>query len=600
MSKLVVETRNLTKVYHLYQDPLYRALDRFGLTKKMAEGHYQKLAAVQDVNLSIRRGSRVAIIGQNGAGKTTLLKLISGHLEPTSGTVKVHGKVSAIFQIGTGFHPNMTGRRNLQSALTYQGRTGKDSGAIIDEIIEFTELGMFIDQPISTYSRGMSMRLSFASSIFLTPDILILDEVLAVGDSYFNRKCRQKMEEMTASETTTLLLVTHNLGLARTFCNDFLWMKSGEIHMSGSYLEVAGAYEEDTKLREEERLRRLNQPKSPPQNSSGDRMHSFWGEIVQELNHPLTGKLLVSRIDIKRGSEIVHSIPMEPGSESGNAILLDPETSSWGELESIDGFACRSFSNNGNVFHKAPFQFDLSNTIEAGELTVSVRCKDTCPDRILIRWGNSADSVHKTSWIQMQEDGLWKTVDFPLANAALETETSKPSAAVEPDSDQVGLGRLPSLKRYGNGKILITDVQLLDKNNEPKWVFDLLEPMTMAIHYEVVNEKLPASFHVALSTLNDQGLKSINPTTLGPGKITIKKPKGVIKFKMDSCLLNRGDYTLSLALFAELSKNNDDEFYTVNRDIYDFQVYAYHFKIFGGFATEQGIYYQPGHWEVVE
>ena len=194
MSDLVIETRDLRKVYRLYAGPGYRFLDTFGMLGNR-QGAYTEHAALNGVSLDIRRGEKVAFIGRNGAGKSTFLKLVTGVIEPTSGSIKVSGKAHALLQIGTGFHPDFTGRENVYAYFAQLGLTGRRADAKCAEVIEFAEIEEYIDQPIKPYSTGMAVRLMFATSTVITPDLLVLDEVLGVGDVYFAQKSFMRMKE---------------------------------------------------------------------------------------------------------------------------------------------------------------------------------------------------------------------------------------------------------------------------------------------------------------------------------------------------------------------------------------------------------------------
>jgi len=205
-----IRTTGLTKRYRLYQKPAYRLLDLFGLCPPTRD-FYSEHVALDDVDLTINSGEKVAIIGRNGAGKSTLLKCIAGLVGPTSGTADVYGKVSNLLQIGSGFHPDFTGRQNVYAALAHQGITGEAARRLFDEILAFAEVDEYIDQPMKTYSTGMCSRLMFASSVIVKPEILIVDEILGVGDAYFAHKSFERMRQLCSHGGTTLLLVTHDI-----------------------------------------------------------------------------------------------------------------------------------------------------------------------------------------------------------------------------------------------------------------------------------------------------------------------------------------------------------------------------------------------------
>jgi lipopolysaccharide transport system ATP-binding protein len=207
MSETIIRARDLRKVYRLYSGPGARFLDMFGMLGDRP-GAFTEHAALDGVSLDIARGEKVAFIGRNGAGKSTLLKLMTSVVEPTSGTLEVRGKVHALLQIGTGFHPDFTGRENVLAYLAQLGVTGRDAERKYAEIVDFAELEEYIGQPVKTYSSGMAVRLMFSTATAITPELLVLDEVLGVGDAYFAQKSYQRMREMAEGEGTTLRSVT--------------------------------------------------------------------------------------------------------------------------------------------------------------------------------------------------------------------------------------------------------------------------------------------------------------------------------------------------------------------------------------------------------
>ena len=241
MSEIAIRARDLTKVYRLYSKPHYRFLDMFGLLKERP-GRFSEHAALAGVSLDIKRGEKVAVIGRNGAGKSTFLKLVTKVIEPTSGEIVVAGKVHALLQIGTGFHPDFSGRQNVYAYLAQLGVTGKEAEQRCAEIIEFAELEEYIDQPVKTYSTGMGVRLMFSTSTAITPDLLVLDEVLGVGDAYFAHKSYERTRELCDSSGTTLLLVTHDIYSAMNICDRVVWIDRGRVLMDDTAPVVIKAY----------------------------------------------------------------------------------------------------------------------------------------------------------------------------------------------------------------------------------------------------------------------------------------------------------------------------------------------------------------------
>ena len=198
--------------------------------------------ALTSVSLSIRRGERVGVIGRNGAGKTTLLKLISGAAQPTSGTVEVQGSVQALMQVGVGFHPEFTGLENIKGSLMFSGFSNAERAAAEREIIEFVELGEYLNQPIKTYSLGMQSRLQFACATAIKPEVLIVDEILGAGDAYFGVKSSMRMERLTKSGCT-LLLVSHSMQQVIQFCERVIWIDGGRVVADGPSRKIVTDYE---------------------------------------------------------------------------------------------------------------------------------------------------------------------------------------------------------------------------------------------------------------------------------------------------------------------------------------------------------------------
>ena len=235
----VIEIQNVTKSFpHSTERMLLRGhiLRWFSGTRK------ERFFALRDVTFSVDRGESLAIVGHNGAGKSTLLSLVAGVAQPTSGSVKVEGRIAALLELGSGFHPDMTGAENLILNASLMGMNRKEVIAKYDRIVDFSGLGDFISEPIRTYSTGMMMRLAFSIAIHADPQIVILDEVLAVGDAEFQAKCRAAIEAMR-TEGRTLLFVSHAAADVRRMCDRAVWLDHGRLMMEGPAGEVIDAYE---------------------------------------------------------------------------------------------------------------------------------------------------------------------------------------------------------------------------------------------------------------------------------------------------------------------------------------------------------------------
>jgi lipopolysaccharide transport system ATP-binding protein len=248
MSELAVRLDGVGKRYKIFARRRDHLLDTFGISRlfPLIKAPYRDFWALRGMSLELRKGERVGIIGRNGAGKTTLLKLITGNLAPTEGVVEVNGQVQALLEIGGGFHPEFTGRENVRAALTYQGLTKQDIRAAEADIIEFTELADFFDQPFRTYSLGMQARLTFACATAITPEVLIVDEVLGAGDAAFYGRSTDRMHALM-HEGASVLLVSHALQQIQRFCDETIWLEGGEVVMRGATAEVVKAYEKFTR-----------------------------------------------------------------------------------------------------------------------------------------------------------------------------------------------------------------------------------------------------------------------------------------------------------------------------------------------------------------
>ncbi|KMV77361.1 ABC transporter ATP-binding protein [Faecalibacillus faecis] len=233
-----IEIRNMYKDFKLVYDKPTTLKERicFWKTTKV-----QKRQVLKNINLDIKKGETVALIGTNGSGKSTLLKLMTKILYPNKGTLETHGKLTSLLELGAGFHPDFTGRENIYFNAAIFGLTRQEIDKRINEIIEFSELGDFIDNPVRTYSSGMYMRLAFSIAINVDAEILLIDEILAVGDQHFQDKCFAKLKEMKESEKT-IVIVTHSLGQVRELCNRAIWIYNGEVRMDGTPNEVVDEY----------------------------------------------------------------------------------------------------------------------------------------------------------------------------------------------------------------------------------------------------------------------------------------------------------------------------------------------------------------------
>lgn len=237
-SDIAIRVTNLEKCFHIYDNPSDRLLQIFfGRRKKF----YREYWALKNISFSIRKGETVGIIGKNGAGKSTLLQLICGTLEPSSGEVSVKGRVAALLELGAGFNPEFSGRENVYFYGSILGMSSEEIAEKFDDILSFSELQDFIDEPVKTYSSGMFVRLAFSVAIHVSPDILIVDEALSVGDISFRNKCLERIQKMM-SVGVTILFVTHDVSTLQLLCTRVFWLDGGELRASGNPVQISQDY----------------------------------------------------------------------------------------------------------------------------------------------------------------------------------------------------------------------------------------------------------------------------------------------------------------------------------------------------------------------
>src|SRR3989344_1442135 len=261
MEKPIIEVKNIGKRYkithergkyvalrdvlaNIFKHPFAFLADK----AKSATGLKKKEAfwALRDINFTVKKGEVIGIIGHNGAGKSTLLKILSQITPPTEGEIVLHGRVGSLLEVGTGFHPELTGRENIFLNGAILGMKKSEIASKFDQIVEFAGIEKFLDTPVKYYSSGMYVRLAFSVAAHMEPDILLVDEVLAVGDAEFQRKCLGKMEEITRREGRTILFVSHNMAAIKQLCNRVILLKQGKISFTGDADEVINHYLNET------------------------------------------------------------------------------------------------------------------------------------------------------------------------------------------------------------------------------------------------------------------------------------------------------------------------------------------------------------------
>ena len=243
-----IEVRKMTKKFNVYSDKANTLKEKLLFWKR---GDKEVRTVLDNISVDIKKGDTVALIGTNGSGKSTLLKLMTKIIYPTSGKIETRGKLTSLLELGAGFHPDFSGRENIYFNASIFGMSKAEIDEKLDDIISFSELEEFIDNPVRTYSSGMYMRLAFSVAINVNADILLIDEILSVGDQRFQDKCFARLEELKNSDKT-IVIVTHNLNSVRKLCTRAIWIKNGVINLDGEANDIIDKYLEEVAGEENE------------------------------------------------------------------------------------------------------------------------------------------------------------------------------------------------------------------------------------------------------------------------------------------------------------------------------------------------------------
>jgi len=323
----------VSKKYKIYTEPQEQK-SRSSLVNKLRalRGHSREFWALKDISFTVERGEALGIIGLNGAGKSTILKLLYNITTPSKGEIRIRGKLSALIEVSSGFHPELTGRENVYLNGSLLGMTRREIRNKLDSIVEFSGVGAFIDSPVKRYSSGMYLRLGFAIAAHLDPDILLLDEVLAVGDAAFQAKCIKRIAQLR-NEGTTIVFVSHNLGAVESLCDRTLLIKEGQIYKSGATRDVISAYE-DLLLRLSPTARAMAESSASPAaeivsinlfNSQGSRTTMFaTGEAMSIQVELMVHRPIKDAVVEVYFNSVFGNLHTHFSTETGNRIDLEP------------------------------------------------------------------------------------------------------------------------------------------------------------------------------------------------------------------------------------------------------------------------------------
>lgn len=620
MNDLAIRADRLCKSYRLYDAPKYRLLDILGLSRQASVG-IREHRALSDVTFEIRKGEKVGIIGRNGAGKSTLLKLVTKVIAPTSGLLDIRGATQALLSLGTGFHPEFTGRQNANAYLASLGFSGAQLDNMVEEAIAFAELDDFADQPTKTYSTGMGMRLMFAAATMIRPDLLVIDEVLGVGDAYFQQKSFQHIRDICSAKQTTLLLVTHDIYNAAQLCDRMMWIDRGRLLIDATPDVVVRAYEDSIREQEERRLR--------AKTLSFGRREGATRRLLVDIqsvgNQPPKAPLYVARISVLIGGVQVASVPLDEAAfeQTGEAFLVR-EGSNWGDVAQWHGRLARPFRNYGSPFHKVTAAFDLplkpgdENQVAirieswsegAGNLLVRAHGVDF--ERVLGRlsppaaeWtdimltGNNEDASedHTTSAATSEHVRALSTetftsvpTDCSMEGSEVTTDTltlAEPSFALAeppaahvsplpaPQSDVAQVIRLlsPSLNItgvYGTGDVELLGLRMIGGDQREHHLFQVGDAVTFALDYRLRRPDLAEKLNVVVVFRRD-GIVDVMRLFLEDILFDAKtRPEGTLKARFDRLPLSPGQYSITVLVAREgYYRSHQAVFFSMNPGVY--------------------------------
>jgi lipopolysaccharide transport system ATP-binding protein len=612
---------SVSKSYTIYPNPGYRLLDFLGLKRWLKEGrHYRAFWALRDINLEIPVGGKVAFVGRNGAGKSTLLRLISGNTVSTSGIVEVNGHCEALLELGTAFNPEFSGRENIYTALAYQGIIGQAAREKFWEVVDFAELDEFIDQPVRTYSSGMYLRLAFSVATAVTPEILIIDEILAAGDAYFQSKCLARIEELTSGPKTTILFVSHNLDAAQRLCDTFVWIDRGRIMAVGPSMEVRLAYEHSIRRQRQIHLRGRNlklhrDSLSVLQAANESGVHVL-GQFKLDGDGAQAAGPNIEFIRLYAQGTLAEEIrvgdAMDDAEHYPSFIINNADDKCWGPPQQNANHFTRFVQGGQNGANGAKFALFLAHddfTAADFQLELEVAYQDSSASACYLELSAGQAGLHRLLSLEHAEDNSWKTARAVVPRWIYAPPGSegdklpKQGANRRPDYNNKSnnISKVRPEQRFGTGQVLIEKLQLLNEQGEECFVFQHAMPMSVVLTYQTQDETLIGSTMLwTLTVQRVDGVRVIFVMSALQNQVFPIQSRGKLRLRFDSLLLTSGTYWVTTGLFGELNLHGLNQSVTDNAALYDLHRQVYQFTVEGTYPLEAGVVRHPVRWEIVE
>lgn len=594
MPDAVIELRNVTKKYRLYAQPFDRFLDLLGWLPK-TPGRYSEHTALNNVSFQVGRGEKVAVIGRNGAGKSTMLKLVTQVTAPTSGEVVLRGDVHALLQLGSGFHPEFSGRQNAYSHLAQYGIGGRQAERLVDDIAAFAELGEYLDQPMKTYSSGMTVRLMFAASTVLSPDVLILDEVLGVGDAYFQQKSYARVRDLCESNGSTVLLVSHDIYGASKICPRMIWVDRGSVVMDADSPTVIAAYEDSIRAQEESRLRqrkfdRIQQLANEAEEAKKKIEPKLPAliEVCAVGSRPQPCSVHFSRIALSWGEETV-DLPLDREvAVSAEESHLQMEGCCWGPITTWQDRTTRAMQNFGSSFQKTAGVAIVPESVAAGgvenlRLDFDYWMDEPCELLLRLHWQGTAYDLGA----------------LPPTCAAWSTHRVTPSA--EKLCGPVDVQRTNMSGVHGTGVIGLSELRLLDSNGAETFFVKHGEPFELLVDYEIRDPDFNSTAQVIVALHRDGVQDVCRLLTRDLRFDAAAQSHGTIRLEWPKLTLSDGTYTATVLMAKEGYYDREQTiFYSANPEVYCCLARLLEFNISGTPRWGSGTgSCQEGRWSLI-
>ena len=588
MSEIVVRAENLTKAYTLYPSSWDRMREILGFRRRPGVD-FPRHMAIDDVTLTIRAGEKVAFIGRNGAGKSTLLKLVTGLIEPTSGRLDIRGEAYALLQIGGGFHPELTGRQNAYAYLANFGRSGEVADRAVDDIIEFSELEEYIDQPLKTYSTGMQMRLIFAASTTIAPALFVVDEVLGVGDAYFQHKSFGRIQDLCEKNGTTLLLVSHDIYSAAKLCERMIWIDRGRIKFDGDSRTALNLYESSIKEQEEQRLRKKAVLVAAAQLRDASERRAVLIELLP-VDGRFAGEVALLDARIMSGPNELGRLRMdqpenvqEAGPPTAQLEIVE-EGSSWQQVRSEGADALRvALVDHGSVFQKGLMRAVVP--VLAENLRVELRLASASRQTLIGLVYDDGLRPRRAGEIDLAVGGQ-QSLSLPLNKDDLPEYVTDPVIGAE--------------IRHGSGGIRITSIDIVDREGRSTRQLQQGEYYRIEFGYDLAAPKIADDLEMIVAIARDGVLDCMRAFN-HELNLPRERPCGIIRYELNNLPLANGSFVLS-ALIAKRGyyETQLGRPYSLNEDVYDVLSRALEFVVAERYPAYRGtIFAASGRWQVL-